>query len=124
MLILDQLADQRINEAIENGELEELPGQGQPLVLEDLSHVPEELRMAFKIMKNAGIKPTALELRKEIFQLQQSLLDEVNTESSTRTLKKIQLLMIKLDMNYQYNSSIALQQAYQDKLISRFSHKS
>lgn len=76
MLILDQLAEQRINEAINNGELEDLPGQGQPLLLEDLSHVPEELRMAYKIMKNAGINPPVLEIRNEIMQLQQSLLEE------------------------------------------------
>lgn len=50
------LAERRIEEAIERGEFDELPGAGQPLDLDDLDPLlPEELRMACRILKNAGM---------------------------------------------------------------------
>ncbi|NIR60855.1 MAG: DUF1992 domain-containing protein, partial [Gammaproteobacteria bacterium] len=41
MWLLDQITEQRIAEAIERGELDGLPGSGQPLELDDDSMVPE-----------------------------------------------------------------------------------
>ena len=55
--MLDFLAEQRIAEAIAKGELDELPGEGRPLDLDDDALVPEELRLAYRILKNAGIAP-------------------------------------------------------------------
>ena len=50
------LAERKIEEAIERGELDDLPGAGQPLDLDDLDPLlPEELRMAYRILKNAGM---------------------------------------------------------------------
>jgi DnaJ-like protein len=40
MSIFDQLAEAKIAEAMRRGELDDLPGAGRPLELEDLSHVP------------------------------------------------------------------------------------
>ncbi|WP_039839023.1 DUF1992 domain-containing protein, partial [Paenibacillus sonchi] len=65
MSILSWLAEQRIQEAMRSGEFDKLPGHGKPLELEDLSGVPDELRMSFKIMKNAGLLPEEITLRKE-----------------------------------------------------------
>ncbi|WP_415752763.1 DnaJ family domain-containing protein, partial [Paenibacillus forsythiae] len=55
--MLSWLAEQRIEEAMRKGEFRNLPGHGKPLELEDMTGVPEELRMSFKIMKNAGLLP-------------------------------------------------------------------
>ncbi|WP_054940426.1 DnaJ family domain-containing protein [Paenibacillus ihuae] len=70
MANLSWLAEQRIQEAMRNGEFENLPGHGKPLELEDLSGVPEDLRMSFKIMKNAGILPEEIILRRECVTLE------------------------------------------------------
>lgn len=121
MLILEQLAEERLNDAVARGEFKDLAGQGKPLPLDDLSHIPEELRMAYKIMKNAGVTPPALELRKEINQLQQKLLKDKNESSRIKTLKKMQFLLIRLDMSSQRYSNLTLQQAYYEKLINRLS---
>ncbi|MGV7116338.1 DnaJ family domain-containing protein [Paenibacillus kyungheensis] len=67
--MLSWLAEQKINEAIQQGEFDDLKGKGKPLALEDLSHVPEELRAAYKVMKNAGIIPEELQLRQEMLTL-------------------------------------------------------
>lgn len=73
MLAFEIIAEQRIREAIERGEFDRLPGAGQPLKLEDDAMIPPELRMAYKVLKNAGCLPPELELRKEIVTLRDLL---------------------------------------------------
>jgi hypothetical protein len=58
---IDQIAETRIREAIERGELSGLPGEGRPLQLDDDSAIPEELRAAYRILKNAGFLPPELQ---------------------------------------------------------------
>lgn len=65
MWILDRIAEQRIEQARDAGAFDKLPGMGQPLPEEDLSLVPEELRVAYRVLKNAGYIPPELELHKE-----------------------------------------------------------
>ncbi|MDQ7989501.1 MAG: DUF1992 domain-containing protein [Candidatus Dactylopiibacterium sp.] len=65
MLLLDRLAEQRIERAMEAGEFDALAGAGQPLPEEDLCFVPEELRAGYRLLRNAGYLPPELELHKE-----------------------------------------------------------
>jgi hypothetical protein len=62
---LEQLAESKIRAAMARGEFDNLPGHGKPLALEDLSRVPAELRMGYKLLRNAGCLPPELEARKE-----------------------------------------------------------
>lgn len=73
MGMMSWLAEQRILESMRNGEFQDLPGKGKPLELEDLSRVPEELRMSFKIMKNSGLVPEEISLRAECVTLEELL---------------------------------------------------
>ena len=66
MLLLDALAETRIEEAIEAGAFDDLPGAGRPLELDDERFVPEEVRAAYRILKRAGYVPPEVEARKEI----------------------------------------------------------
>lgn len=59
-------SEDKIRKAQQDGVFDNLPGQGKPLKLEDLSAIPEELRMAYKIMKNAGFNPEEHKLKSEI----------------------------------------------------------
>jgi DnaJ homologue, subfamily C, member 28, conserved domain len=63
------LAESKIRAAMAQGEFDDLPGHGKPLQLEDLSRVPAELRMGFKLLRNAGFLPPELEARKEAARL-------------------------------------------------------
>jgi hypothetical protein len=56
VLALEYLAEKKIAEAAERGELDDLPGAGRPLELDDDALVPEEMRMANRILKNAGVE--------------------------------------------------------------------
>ena len=49
--------DIAIRKAMEAGEFDNLPGQGQPLDLNTNPHVPPEMQLAYKIMKQNGIAP-------------------------------------------------------------------
>ena len=54
MTLLDLLAEQRIAAAIDAGEFDDLPGAGKPLDLDDDPLVPDDLRVAWRLLKNAG----------------------------------------------------------------------
>ena len=52
MWLLDQWAERHITEAQSKGEFDNLPGSGEPLILDDDSHVPPELRAGYRLLKN------------------------------------------------------------------------
>lgn len=74
MDVLARLAESRILEAIEGGEFDDLPGQGKPLELEDLSRVPPHLRAGYKLLRNADALPPELELRRENYALDRAIM--------------------------------------------------
>jgi hypothetical protein len=61
VLAFELIAERKIAEALERGEFDDLPGRGRPLELEEDRLVPEELRMAYRIVKNAGYVPREVE---------------------------------------------------------------
>ncbi|URQ61165.1 DUF1992 domain-containing protein [Pantoea alhagi] len=97
MWLIDQLAEQHIREAQQRGELQGLPGEGAPLVLDDDSHVPPELRAGYRMLKNAGYLPPELEIRREALELN-DLLKQLDPDEIAQSdhLKRLRLLEIKL----------------------------
>lgn len=93
MDIFLKIAEQRIKEAIEKGEFRELKNMGKPLTFEDETWVPEDLRVAYRVLKNSGCIPPELDLRKEVL----SLRDLIGTiDDDKERLKKIRELNFKL----------------------------
>lgn len=88
-----RIAEQRIREALENGEFDNLKGRGKPVILEDETWIPEDLRMAYRFLKNAGCIPPELEARNELI----NLFTIMNTiDDDKERLKKIRELNFKL----------------------------
>ena len=121
MLILEQLAENKINEAMARGSFANLPGEGMPLQLEDYSMIPEEMRMAYKILKNAGFTPPELQLRNEIAQLEHNLSTQGDEQERGKVIKRLQCLYIRLDASGMRHTSLAIQQEYYEKILSRLS---
>ncbi len=75
-----------IQEAISRGEFDHLPGAGKPLDLSAYFDTPEEVRLAYSILKNADVLPREVELLREIAllkeELQQSSDENVRRELS------------------------------------------
>lgn len=99
MNLIDQIAEARIDEAVERGELTGLAGEGEPLRLDDDSLVPAELRMAYRILKNAGFVPPEVQTRREIQQVEDLIarLDPADHEGRSRARKRLTLLMTALE---------------------------
>ena len=67
MATLDDHIAQSLRESQRNGELRSAPSWGKPLDLEDgYAQTPEELRMGFKALKDAGFVPREVETMKQI----------------------------------------------------------
>lgn len=69
MLLFDMLAEKRIEQARDAGAFDNLPGAGKPLPEEDLCLIPEEERVAYRILKNAGYMPPELALHRQAVDL-------------------------------------------------------
>ena len=119
MLAFELLAEQRINEALAKGELSGLPGSGQPLDLEDDLLVPEDQRLAQRILKNAGYTPPEVGLRREIAELraQLELLDERERGPARQRLT---LLMSQLSLARGAAVNLSLEDRYWTLLKERF----
>lgn len=72
-MIWELLAEERIREAIENGLFDDLTGKGKPLDLTDYFNTPVADRIAFSVLKNAGVIPPEMELLKETDRLERLL---------------------------------------------------
>lgn len=96
MLSLDWIVEQRISEAIARGEFEQLPGAGEPLALDDDRLVPEDLRLAYRILKNAGYAPPEVHCLREIGELQRWLERTPDCESRRKALARLSLLRASL----------------------------
>ena len=118
-VIFDKIAEEKIRRAIEEGEFENLPGKGKPLKLEDDSHLPQDIRLAHKILKNANCLPPELELRKEILTIEEMLEGVKDTKEKYRQIKKLNYLIMKLNMTRQSSLSLEKNQRYFDKIVDK-----
>lgn len=115
---VDAIAEQRIREAIERRELEELPGAGQPLKLDDDAHVPAELRAAYRLLKNSGFLPPELQLRREITEAE--ALIAAATEPSERSRARRRLEMLRLRLGTSAHRDLRIEEAYYRNVCRRF----
>lgn len=78
--IFAKIALSKIEEAIKNGEFDNLSGQGKPLNLDYLSSIPPESRAVYTVLKNSGFAPKEVYLLKEIAELREKLklCDQIN----------------------------------------------
>ena len=93
MTSLDAIAERRIAEAQARGEFDDLPGGGAPLELEDDSLVPEDLRAAYRVLRNAGFLPPGLECSAEIREIEQLLQRVEDAGERSRLLSRIGYLV-------------------------------
>ena len=115
----EEIVEERIKQAQRKGEFDNLKGAGKPLPKDDLSHVPEELRMAYRILKNADCLPPELELKKEIRQTEQLLAGISDVQLKYRTMKKLNYLIMKLNMLRKGSVQMEVPQQYENVLLER-----
>lgn len=96
MFILDVIAEERIARARDAGEFDNLPGAGKPLELDDDRLVPEELRVAYRILKNAGFLPPEVEAMREAASLQSLIRCLEPGDARAKAVARLDLLCARL----------------------------
>jgi hypothetical protein len=118
-----KIAERKIKEAMEKGELDDLPGRGEPLILEDDSRVPEDLRLTYKVLKNADCLPPEIELRKEIRQMEDLLETIPDERERYRQIKMINLKITQLNMMGHKSPLLEENQVYRLKILDKLGRK-
>ena len=80
--------EQIIRDAMERGEFDNLRGEGKPLDLSAYFNTPEDLRLAYSMLKSADILPQEAELLKEIAELKEQA-QETKDSARRRHLLKV-----------------------------------
>jgi hypothetical protein len=92
---------------------------GKPLKIEDDRHIPEELRLAYKILKNADMVPPEIELKKEIRRTEDLLSGMKDTEQKYQTIKKLNFLIFKLNNMRRGSIELDIPQHYEERILGR-----
>ena len=114
-----KIAEQRIREAQEKGDFDNLPGEGEPLNLQDDRNIPEDLRLAHKILKNAYCLPPELDEKKKIRQMEDMLENVSDEKEKYKLLKKINFKIMKLNMMGNRSPLLEEKQLYFKKLVQK-----
>jgi hypothetical protein len=119
LAFIEQLAEERIKQAQEDGAFEELPGRGRPLELDDDAHVPPELRMAWRVLKNAGCLPPELEAEREISTARELLAAMTDESERYRQMQRLNLMITRLNATRRRPVYLEMQQEYYGKIVER-----
>ncbi|CNB87229.1 putative cytoplasmic protein [Yersinia intermedia] len=125
MELIDQWAERYIIDAQQKGELDNLPGSGKPLHLDDDSLVPPDLSAGYRLLRNAGYLPVELQDRQEALTIVE-LLSQLEVEAQYTLLDNYQnlrkrLALLELRLRQAGLSTDFLHQEYQHKVVDKLS---
>ena len=95
---LEKFIDDQVAKAIAAGEFDNLQGKGKPLDLDWYFKLPEDLRLAYSALRNAGFPPEETHLLKEIESLKKQFETCGSDEQKTRLRKTIAEKQLSLDL--------------------------
>jgi hypothetical protein len=115
--LIDQLAERQILQAMERGELDDLPGGGRPLELEDDLSVPEHLRAGYRLLKNAGYLPPEVQALRELRDAECLLARIADPDDRARLSRRLRLLETRLAEGRGRGLSVSLCSQYRGRLL-------
>ncbi|CNG12730.1 DUF1992 domain-containing protein [Yersinia frederiksenii] len=123
MGLIDEWAERHITKAQEKGELDNLPGNGKPLLLDDDSFIPVDVRVSYRLLKNAGYLPTELQDRQEALTIV-DLLSQLDKQHDDYANLDKRLALLELRLKQAGLSTDFLRKEYQHKLADKLSKES
>ncbi len=123
MEIFSKIAEQRIREAIERGEFDNLEGMGRPIRFEDETWIPDDLRPAYRFLKNAGCIPPELELRKEVLSLRQLLGTIDDNQERLKRIRELNFKLLKLNEMRKRPLELGQFPEYEGKIFAKMIEK-
>ena len=118
----DRIVEKKIREALEQGKFDNLPGHGKPLCLDDDSHIPEDMRLAHKILKNAGCVPKEIEINIEIRRMEDLISGMTDVSEKYKAMKKLGVLRQTM-LKTRGSAAFHVPEGYEDKLVDRLEKK-
>ncbi|GIN84843.1 hypothetical protein J6TS2_12290 [Heyndrickxia sporothermodurans] len=118
-----RLTEDRIREAYKNGEFENLPGFGKPLPEDELANIPEDLRMAYRIMRNAGFSPEEASVKKELMTIEDLIRkseNEIDQDSLRKQLNEKMLKYNELLSKRRVKTNSSVFKNYEQKIEKKF----
>jgi len=94
--MFESLIERRILEAQARGEFDRLPGSGRPLDLDEDPLVPDELRVAWRVLRNAGFVPPEVEALRRLRDATDEVERAADGAAKDRALRKLQALSLAL----------------------------
>jgi hypothetical protein len=113
------IAEQKIAQAMREKDFNSPKWKNKPLPLEDDHLIPDDLKMAYKIMKNSGYLPPEIEERKEVQKLEDLIARTEDEHERLKQMKKLNVLLMKVDASRSFSSNIAHQQEYYRKIVEK-----
>lgn len=121
MNIFEKIAEERIREAIERGDFDCLEGKGKPLPPDEWGiKVAPEVRVAYKILKNANVLPVEIQTLKEIERIEELLPALDNEDERYQYVRRMNALITKFNIMRKAPVSLERNQYYVNKLGKRF----
>ncbi|CNI60979.1 DUF1992 domain-containing protein [Yersinia vastinensis] len=120
MGLIDEWAERHIIKAQEKGELDNLPGNGKPLFLDDDTFVPTELRVGYRLLKNAGYLPPELQDRQEALTIT-DLLSQLDKQHDDYVNLHKRLALLELRLRQAGLNTDFLRKEYQQKVAKKLS---
>ena len=115
----ERIVEERIQKAQYKGAFKNLSGAGKPLNFVSDQHIPQDLRLAYKILKNADCLPPEIELKKQIQRTEELLTDMQDTRERYRTIKKLNYLILKLNSTRNQDARFDMPQQYEAAITDR-----
>ncbi|MFH0784300.1 MAG: DUF1992 domain-containing protein, partial [Pseudomonadota bacterium] len=116
---LSFIAEQKITQAMQERDFNSPKWKNKPLPLDDDSFVPDDLKMAYKILKNSGYLPPEIEDRKEVKKLEDLIACTEDEHERLKQMKKLNVLLMKIDAERSTPVNINSQQDYYQKVVER-----
>ena len=91
--------DKQIEEWLAQQGPEDLPGKGKPLELDEYFRCPEDLRIGYSLLKNAGYVPEEVEQLRQINQLIDELQKYADPVDRTRVRSRLNEARVRLNLN-------------------------
>lgn len=98
--------DRAIRKAMEDGEFKDLPGEGKPLEWHDDPNTPDEMKLAYKILRENDLAPDwivqgrELEARQEqlLAQLQQAIAGHTDVTSLAKEIERFNRQVVSYNL--------------------------
>ncbi len=116
----EKIAERKIQEAIRNGEFDNLLNRGKPINLDEDCLVPPEIRMAYRVLKNSGCIPPELEIRNEIISLRSMINSLDDDKERMKKIRELNFKLLKINEMRKKPLDIEDFPEYQDKIYRKF----